>query len=73
MLISNINTYPEFGNGKYSDNLLFSFYLLFHKTSININYNGLNVRKFYIFGIQKSLSSINCITLLNESYMMLIL
>ena len=44
MLISNINVFPEFGNGKYSDHISFSFSLLIHKTSINVNHNGLNFR-----------------------------
>ena len=72
MLISNINACPEFGNGKYSDinHISFSFLfipLLFHKSSINVNHNGLHFRKLDIFGIQQLLSSINWITLLNES------
>ena len=43
----------------------FSFSLLFHKTSID---NGLIFHKLDFFGIQQSLSSINWITLLNESH-----
>ena len=58
-VISNINACPEFGNGKYSDIISFSFSLLFHKTLINVNHNGLHFRKLDIFGIQQSLSSIN--------------
>ena len=68
MLISNINACPEFGNGKYSDHISFSFSLLFHKTSINVNHNRLHFRKLDIFGIQQLLTSINWFTLLNESY-----
>ena len=49
--------------------IIYRFHSLFYFINLyKNNHNGLNVRKFYIFGIQQSLFSINWITLLNKTY-----